>query len=57
MMKAGEILDDRVIIPDYIKALSPEQSKKIIAEIKAFPEKTDLILDRLEKEYNQGKTA
>lgn len=49
--------DDRLIISDFIKAMTYEQTQKVIAEIEAFPEKANFILERLEREYKQGKTT
>lgn len=48
-------IDDRLIIPDFIKAMTPEQTQKVISEIEACPEKADSILDKIEKDYKRSK--
>lgn len=48
--------DDRLIISDFIKAMTFEQTQKVIAEIEASPEKANSILERLEREYKQKTT-
>lgn len=47
--------NDQLIISDFIKAMSPEQTQKVIAEIEEFPEKANSILERLENEYKRKK--
>lgn len=49
--------DDRLIIPDFIKSMTFEQTQKVIAEIEAFPEKANSILEKLERDYKQRKVT
>lgn len=50
-------IDDRCIIPDFIKAMTPEQINDAIKEIEACPEKADSVLDKLEADYNERRFA